>query len=171
KRQIEKCKLYAPGDGLVVYANDTNQFRGNNQPLIEEGAIDRERQKIFSLPDIEHMQVNTKVHESMVDRVRSGQPAKIRVDAFANLPLTGTVQKIQPLPDPNSFFSSDVKVYSTIVGIDQTNTSLRPGMTAEVTILIQTLDDVLCIPVTAVLPLKGENCVYVITPEGPVRRT
>lgn len=170
RKQIDKCKLYAPGDGLIVYANDTNQFRGNNQPLIEEGAVVRERQKIFSLPDIEHMQVNTKVHESMVDRVRRGQTAKIRVDAFANMPLTGTVKNVQPLPDPSSFFSSDIKVYTTIVTIDQSSTALRPGMTAEVTILIATLDDVLCIPVTAVLPLQGKDYVYLITPDGPVRR-
>jgi RND family efflux transporter MFP subunit len=166
-KQIAKCKLLAPGDGLIVYANDTNQFRGNNQPQIEEGAVVRERQKIFSLPDINNMQVNTKVHEAMVNDVEAGQKAKIRVDAFANEPLTGTVKMVQPLPDPSSFFSSDIKVYTTLVTIDQTNSSLRPGMTAEVTILIDTLENVLCIPVTAVLPLKGKNYVYLITKEGP----
>jgi HlyD family secretion protein len=170
QRQIEKTKLYAPNDGLIVYANDTNQFRGNNQPLIEEGAVVRERQKIFSLPDISNMQVNTKVHESMVDRVESGQKAKIRVDAFANTPLTGTVKSVQPLPDPTNFFSSDIKVYTTLVTIDQSFGALRPGMTAEVTILIDTIENALCIPVTAVLPLKDKDYVYLITPQGPVRK-
>ncbi len=170
RKQIDKTKLFAPDDGLIVYANETNNFRGNNQPLIEEGAVVRERQKIFSLPDIAHMQVNAKVHESMVDRVERGMKAKIKVDAFPTSPLTGTVEKIAPLPDPSSFFSSDIKVYTTIVTIDQTFTALRPGMTAEVTVLIETLDDVLCIPVTAVLPLKGKDYVYLITPDGPVRR-
>jgi len=169
-KQIEKCKLLAPGDGLIVYANDANQMRGSTAPQIEEGAVVRERQKIFSLPDITNMQVNTKVHEAMVNDVEPGQHAKIRVDAFANEPLTGTVKMVQPLPDPSSFFSSDIKVYTTLVNIDQVNTSLRPGMTAEVTILIDTLDDVLTIPVTAVLPLKGKNYVYVLPPDGEPRR-
>ena len=52
ERQIKNCKLYAPNDGLVVYANDPNRFGGNNAPQVEEGATVRERQKIFSLPDI-----------------------------------------------------------------------------------------------------------------------
>lgn len=154
-----------------MYGNDPNQFRGNNQPQIQEGAVVIQRQKIFSLPDVLNMQVNTKVHESMIDRVEPGQVARIRVDAFAGEPLTGKVKSVQPLPDPTSFFSSDVKVYTTLVTIDQKMQSLRPGMTAEVTILIDTLDDVLVIPVTAVLPLKGKEYVYVVTPDGkPERR-
>ncbi|HEU5117808.1 MAG TPA: efflux RND transporter periplasmic adaptor subunit, partial [Isosphaeraceae bacterium] len=170
KRQIDNCVLFAPGDGLIVYANDPNRNRGSTQPQIEEGAVVRERQKIFSLPDIANMQVNTKVHESMVDRVEKGQTTQIRVDAFANVKLTGEVKKIQPLPDPSSFFSSDIKVYTTLVTIDQTFTALRPGMSAEVTVLIDTLKDVLCIPVTAVLPLEGKDFVYVKTPQGPKRQ-
>ena len=68
ERQIKNCVLNAPGDGLVVYANDPNRFGGQNSVQIEEGASVRERQKIFSLPDISQMRVNTKVHESMIDR-------------------------------------------------------------------------------------------------------
>jgi len=66
--QIEKCKLYAPIEGLVVYSNETaNRPGASNQAMIEEGATVRERQKIFSIPDTAHMRVNTKVHESKID--------------------------------------------------------------------------------------------------------
>ena len=70
EKQIANCKLLAPSDGLVVYANDPSRLCGSNQPQIEEGATVRERQKIFSLPDISKMQVNAKVHESLVDRIK-----------------------------------------------------------------------------------------------------
>jgi RND family efflux transporter MFP subunit len=169
RKQIEKCKMFAPGDGLIVYANEQNRF-GSNQPLIEEGATVRERQRIFSLPDISQMRVNTKVHESMVDRVHSGLKGRIRVDAFPQQVLTGTVDTIQPLPDPNSFFSSDVKVYTTLVSIDNEHSGLRPGMTAQVEILVTQLDDVLSIPVQAVLEFKNKDYVYVATPNGPSKR-
>ena len=169
KKQINETKLFAPNAGLIVYANEQEGFRGNNEPLIMEGATVRERQTIFSLPDIEHMQVNVKVHESEVNRVRKGLEAKARVDAFPNAKLTGTVQSVQPLPDPSSFFSSDIKVYTTIVTLDQSYSALRPGMNAEVEILINVIEDALCIPVTAILPLKGKDYVYKITPTGPVR--
>ena len=69
ERQMAACVIKAPADGLVVYANDPNRAFGSNQSQIEEGATVRERQKIFSLPDITRMQVNTKVHESQIDKL------------------------------------------------------------------------------------------------------
>jgi len=159
--QIKNCKLFAPDDGLVVYANDPNRFGGSSQPQIEEGAVVRERQKIFSLPDISQMRVNVKVHESMIDRLSRGLRAQIRVDAFADRVLTGTVESVAPLPDPSSIFSSDIKVYTTHVTIDKGISGLRPGMTAQVEILVANLDNVLSVPVQAILQYKGKDHIAV----------
>ncbi len=169
-KQIEHCILKAPGDGLVVYANDPGRFGGNNQVQIEEGATVRERQKIFSLPDITQMRANTKVHESMVDRVGKGKPSKIRVDAFAGVELNGVVQSVNPLPDPNTFFGSDIKVYTTLVAIENGPPGLRPGMSAMVQILVEQKPDVLSVPVTAVMELRGKDYLYVRKPENGFER-
>jgi HlyD family secretion protein len=169
-KQIEHCILKAPGDGLVVYANDPGRFGGSQQVQIEEGATVRERQKIFSLPDITQMRANTKVHESMVDRVGKGKPSKIRVDAFSAQELSGTVQSVNPLPDPNTFFGSDIKVYTTLVGIENGPPGLRPGMSAMVQILVEQKPDVLSVPVTAILELRGKDYVYVRKPEDGFER-
>lgn len=166
RRQIRNCKITAPNDGLVVYANDPNRFGGQQTPQIEEGATVRERQKIFSLPDITRMQVNTKVHESMIDRITPGLRARIKVDAFPDTTLIGVVEDIAPLPDPSSFFSSDVKVYTTHVAIEKGLAGLRPGMTAQVEILVTQLDDVLSVPVTAVLQFKNKDHLAVKSATG-----
>src|SRR5208337_1750017 len=100
EKQIINCKLVAPGEGIVVYANDPMRSFGSNAPQIEEGATVRERQKIFSLPDISHMQVNAKVHESQIDKITPKMKARIRVDAFSETELEGTVLDVAPLPDP-----------------------------------------------------------------------
>ena len=160
-RQIKNCILVAPGDGLVVYANDPGRFGGQNQAQIEEGASVRERQKIFSLPDITQMRVNTKVHESMVERVTRGLRARIRVDAFAGDALNGTVQNIAPMADQSTFFGSDIKVYTTLVAIENGPTGLRPGMSAMVEILVSQIPDVLAVPVQSVIETKGKNYLYV----------
>jgi HlyD family secretion protein len=157
EKQIAACKLVAPNDGLVVYANDPNRAFGSNQPQIEEGATVRERQKIFSLPDINKMQVNTKVHESQIDKISPGMKAKILVEAFADQKLNGTVQDVQPLPDPTSFFSSDIKVYTTHVKIDDSLQGLRPGMNAQVEILVDRRDNVLAVPLNAILQYDGKD--------------
>src|SRR5262249_37034854 len=126
--------------------------------------------KIFSLPNIDKMRVNAKVHESMVDRIKPGLPGRIRVDAFAEEVLTGTVASINPLPDTNSMFMSDVKVYTTFVTIEKGLRGLRPGMSAQVEILVTELDNVLSVPVQAILPYGGKYHVAVKTPNGYDRR-
>lgn len=163
KVQIVKCKLFAPNDGLVVYANDPGRFGSSNSAQIEEGAQVRERQAIFRLPDINNMRVNTKVHESQIDRIEKGLKSRIRVDAFPGEVLAGTVDSVAPLPDSANFFNSDVKVYTTQVSIDNPNSSLRPGMTAQVEILINELEDVLAVPVQAILQMGGKDYAFVKT--------
>ncbi|MFO0909667.1 MAG: HlyD family efflux transporter periplasmic adaptor subunit [Isosphaeraceae bacterium] len=166
KRQITNCKLYAPNEGLVVYANDPGRGFGQQTPQVEEGATVRERQKIFSLPDTTKMQVNTKVHESMIDRIAPGLRARIKVDAFPETVLMGVVEDVAPLPDPTSFFASDVKVYTTKVKIEKGLAGLRPGMTAQVEILVNELENVLSVPVQAVLQYGGKDHVAIRKPEG-----
>ncbi len=168
ERQIKACILKAPGDGIVVYANDPNRFGGQNALQIEEGATVRERQKIFSLPDITKMRVNTKVHESMVDRVKPGLRSLIRVEAAAGQELRGQVASIAPMADSGSFFSSDIKVYTTFVAIegDTTKFNLRPGMNAQVEILVEEKPDVLSVPTPAILPFKGKDYVFIKDGEG-----
>jgi HlyD family secretion protein len=157
EKQIKACTLIAPIDGLVVYANDPGRGFGSTQPQIEEGASVRERQKIISIPDITRMQVNAKVHESQIDKITPNMKAKIRVDAFADQMLNGTVNDVAPLPDPGNFFSSDIKVYTTHIRIDDPLSGLRPGMTAQVEILVNRLENILSVPVQAVLQYNGKD--------------
>ncbi len=81
----------------------------------------------------------------------------MRVDAFADQVLAGTVKDVAPLPDPNSFFSSDIKVYTTHVTIDEPLPGLRPGMTASVEILVDRRENVLTVPVLAILQFNGKD--------------
>lgn len=170
EKQIANCKLFAPGDGLVVYANDPGRNFGSNAPQVEEGATVRERQKIFSLPDIGNMQVNAKIHESQIDKILPKMKAKIRVDAFADMELDGSVVDVAPLPDPSSFFSSDIKVYTSHIRIENPLPGLRPGMNAEVVILVDRKEDVLTVPVQAVLQYKGKDHIAVRGPNGYDRK-
>ena len=168
ERQIEKCILKAPGDGIVVYANDPGRMGGQNQVQIEEGAAVRERQKIFSLPDTSKMRVNSKVHESMVDRIKPGLRSLIRVDAAANEVIKGQVVSVAPMADANNQFASDIKVYTTFVAIegDTARLNLRPGMSAQVEILVTELDNVLSVPVQSILEFKGKDYVFVREGDG-----
>ena len=63
---------------MVAYAIESRR-RGTS--VIEEGAFVRERQRILTIPDLSRMQVETAVHESVLDQVRKGLNAAVRVDA------------------------------------------------------------------------------------------
>jgi len=161
-RQIAACTLVAPGDGMLVYADVPNRL-----PSIEEGATVRERQKIFSLPDLSQMQVHTMVPELMVDQLKLGMRARIGVDAFPGEMLDGLVSDVAPRPDPSTFFARNQKLYTTKVKLGRGGpTSLRPGMNAHVEILIAELDNVLSVPVQAVLHFDDKYQVAVKKPDG-----
>jgi hypothetical protein len=121
---------------------------------------------VFSLPDITKMRVNTKVHESMIDKLRPGLRARIKVESFGDKTLLGQITKVQPLPDVAGMFASDVKVYTTHVAIDTAFPGLRPGMSAQVEILVEELKDVLSIPLQAVLQFKDKDHIAVKSSSG-----
>jgi HlyD family secretion protein len=166
-RQIKQSTILAPIDGIVIYGNDPGSYRAGSRIQIEEGATVREGQIIFKVFDVGGpMRVNTKVHESIVDRLSRGLRAKIHVDAIVNLELTGKVQTISPMADARTLFGSDIKVYTTLVDIENINPNLglRPGMSAQVEILVAERENVLSVPVSTVLPYGGKNHVAV---KGP----
>ncbi len=165
KEQLEKCKIYAPHDGMVVYA--TRGHWGQTVD-IQEGAFVRERQKILELPDLKHMQVKLTVHESVLNQVKIGLPATIKVDAFPDKVYEGTVKSVVVLPNPVGWLSSDIKVYETIVTIDEEAEKLKPGMTAVAEIHVDRLRNVLSVPVQAIAERDKQTWCYVKTEEGNI---
>jgi RND family efflux transporter MFP subunit len=162
QEQLKKCVIVAPSDGQVVYANQ-NERRGGSEFVVEPGAMVRERQAIIRLPDPTKMQVKAKINESRIDRVRPGQPAVIRLDAFPELELTGVVTKVDDYPLPGSWFSAAVKEYGTLISIDEPPPGTRPGMTAEVRVRVEQAADALQIPVQAVVERNGYHFAMVPT--------
>ena len=162
--QLALTVIRAQRPGLVVYGSaDTGQpFRGGNQEPIQEGATVRERQAILTIPDMTEMAVRVNIHESSVQRVAEGQTVAVRIDAFPDMRLTGDVIKVAVVADSgNAFMNPDLKVYPTIVRIDGEHDWLRPGMTAEVEILVASLENTVYVPIQAVTYLEDKQVVYV----------
>ncbi len=159
REQLENCKIYAPQDGMVAYHVNASRWGGSTS--IAEGVAVRERQPLLTLPDLKRMQVKTSVHESVVDQVRAGMRATVRMDAFPELVYEATVESVAVLPDPGGWMSSGTKAYETIVTIDEDINRLKPGMTAVVEIHIDHLTDVLCAPVQALVQRAGSTWCYI----------
>jgi HlyD family secretion protein len=166
KTQLEKCKLYAPHDGLVAHSPDRTPWGR----LVAEGELVTERFKILSLPDLAKMQVKVAVHESVLDQTKTGLVASVRIDAAPDTSYQGTVRSVAVLPTQDSGMSSDVKVYDTIVTVDDDVEHLKPGMTAIVDIHIQRLEDVISLPVTAIVQEEESTWCYVMSNNRLQRR-
>ena len=170
QEQIDRCVLKASREGLVVYGGNERNFYGDDQ--IKEGAMVRQRQPIITIPDMTKMSVSIKVHESAIKQVKKGQKASITLDAFPDKSLTGEVMKVAVLPDSQQrWMNPDLKLYTVNIAIDGVHDWLRPGMSAQATVLINELPDVIYVPLQAVSESGGDRVCYVVKGLGaPERR-
>jgi multidrug efflux pump subunit AcrA (membrane-fusion protein) len=220
--QIKECRLYSPQDGMVVYyRQESRRFDSSGQGMIEQGTQVKEGQKLLRIPNLEKMQVNTKIHEAAVGRVRGdvrkpthfldftrvgmlsnpdpfsrlvgqredtfellrdryrdreyvtesrGQRATIRVDSMSERLLNGRVRSVAAVASQTDSWASDVKLYQTLVLIEDQVAGLKPDMTAEVTIHVDAAkEQVLTVPLQAVVggtDLGSRRMVFVKTPTG-----
>lgn len=147
EKQIRKCTIVANQPGFVVYATE----RYWNQLPIQPGATVRQYQPLLELPNFKSMGVEIKVHEASIKRIKEGLPARVKIDAFPEVQLTGKVKKISLMPDVTlKSLNPDINVYLTRISLDESKEFLKPGMTAQVEILIEELKNVLTVPVNAI---------------------
>jgi hypothetical protein len=173
KQEIANCEITAPQDGLVVYyvPERGRGGAGSQMRIIAQGETVTEGQKLMRIPDLKHMVVNTLVHEALVSRVRPGQEAHVRVEAYPDMVLRGRVKTVARVAaQPDNWSSTDVKVYPTVVEITDEVSDLRPGMSAEVTIVTQSpRKDVRIVPVQAVVggvEMGKQRKVFVLNESG-----
>ena len=162
QEQLKACVIHATQPGLVVYATSGNPW--HREPPLEEGSNVRERQGLINIPDTTQMAAEIKVHEASIDSVKVGQAAKITFEAYPELVLTARVHKKAMLPDPqHRWMNPDLQVYNTQVIIDGQHRLLKPGLSAKVEILIDSLSDVLVVPIQCVVPEGDQSMCYVLT--------
>ncbi len=170
--QIDACVMRATEPGLVIYASNSGRRWSRSRTNIEVGEEVYERQLIMTITNAEEMDVDVKVHETNVDKVQKGQPVRIVIDAQPDKVFDGSVQKIAPLPEPTSFWGGnpDLKVYTTDVSLEGADPSIRPGMNAQVEIVIAELMDVLVIPIQCVANRGGQKVCYLSSSGEPEER-
>ena len=160
KKQLVATKIYAPQDGLVVYAG-SGGGHWSSESMIEEGAVVRNRQEIIKLPDVSAMKVHVKIHETYINQVELGQPAFVVLDSLPDQRFRGEVSKVAPLPDSQSRWGNpDIKIYATEIVITDKLPDVKPGVSARAEVLITNLQNVVSVPVQAVTTRKGKQVVF-----------
>jgi HlyD family secretion protein len=161
--QVENCSVYARRPGMVVFeeflsANPRRKIRVGDRVTGSQGLV--------TIPDVNRMLLEASVSEAEVHRVRPGQAAAVRIEAFPDLRLTGKVTRVGTLARASADRPFDDKRFDLIVEIDATTAELRPEMTARADILVGTRSDVLMVPVNAIFEQQGKYVVHVVSRFG-----
>jgi HlyD family secretion protein len=163
---VERCTIRAPHDGFVIYANRPFREEAERTP-IEPGASVRQGQELFCFPDLSKMEVVAMLNESVVDRVRSGMPARVRFEGLSGPTLEGRVEAVDSLPRRSV---SDVPYYACRIALQLTPSGPLPGMSAEVEVQVGRCGDVLAVPTEAVSVDRDSKVCDVVGPSGLERR-
>ncbi|MEW6349514.1 MAG: efflux RND transporter periplasmic adaptor subunit [Thermodesulfobacteriota bacterium] len=132
--QLKFTRIVAPVKGVV-----TSRTIDMGQTV----AASFQAPELFKIAeDLTRMQVHTNVDEADVGRVQVGQKATFSVPAFPDDAFEGRVSQIRN--DPK--VEQNVVTYNVLVDVDNNDLKLRPGMTANVTVLLTELHDVLMVP-------------------------
>jgi RND family efflux transporter MFP subunit len=160
EKQLKNTNVEAKEEGILVYSQ-ANWWRADNR--IQAGAIVWFRQPLFSTPDLNQMQMKVKVHEAMIKKITPGLKAEIRTEALGQRVLHGTVKSVATMATNDNWMERYVKEYEVIVVVDDlpANEGLKPGMSGEVTILVNTLPNVLVVPVQSIGKRLNKTWCYV----------
>lgn len=134
KLNLSYATIYSPVDGVVLSrAVDVGQTV----------AASLSAPTLFTIAeDLGRMQIDTAVAEADVGRLTEGMKAQFTVDAFPGKTFEGIVRQVRNAPTT----TSGVVTYDAVIDVENKEMQLRPGMTANVTFVLQQVADAIKIP-------------------------
>src|SRR5213075_1749769 len=128
------CNIYSPVDGVVI---------SRNVDVGQTIAASLQSPTLFSIAnDLSHMQVNANIDEADIGNISDQADVKFTVDAYPDDLFQGRISEIRLNPQT----VQNVVTYSVIIGIENPDLKLKPGMTANITVTVDQRDEVLKIP-------------------------
>ena len=164
REELGLCTIVSDRAGLVIYP-DGEQWE--NAPKIEEGGTVNKDQTLLLMPDLARMQVKVGIHESVIDRLTPGLEANITLNREQ---LSGEVTYVAAVAAPAGWWTGNVVKYDTVVSLPSKD-GLRPGMSAEVEVVLARHENVLTIPTNACIETQDGFACWIQAETGVERRT
>lgn len=156
--KLDRSVIRAPVSGVVIMKN------------VEAGqtvAASLQSPPLVTIADLSTMKVDAWVDEADIGKVKTGQEVEFQVDSYPDRTFRGEVVTIYPSPQ----IQNNVVTYDTEIHVRNEDLALKPGMTANVTIILAKKDDVLIAPHAALRIRRSEvRQVYPEVDEGRRRR-
>lgn len=168
EHQCSFAYIYSPVDGIIVTRNVDP-----GQPV----AASFQAPELFTVArDLKEMQIEVNVSEADIGKIKEGQEVDYTLDGYQDEIFKGRVSQVRISPTT----VSNVVTYTVVVKVDNDDLKLKPGMTANVSIITQKKENVLCVPSIALKytpTTKGEikrydtQGIWVLRGSKPVRET
>jgi RND family efflux transporter MFP subunit len=164
ERQVASLTLRAPADGMVTIMPNfraRNWTSGGSTPDFKEGDRAWSGAVIAQLPDLNTVRVSARVDESDRGRLKSTQPAVIRIDAIADKEFPGSVAEISPLAKLDYSSWPFTKNFDIALQILQPDSRIRPGLSASGRIAVEKIPDAILVPAAAIFEKDGRSVAFV----------
>jgi HlyD family secretion protein len=168
RRTIAGMVLKSKTAGYVHRQPNSNGqllYSGAVVPEYQVGDAARAGQVVALIPDMSSWEVSASVPELDRGYLKAGQSVTVRPAALAGRELRGHIKTLG-----GTTGSAWNRRFDCRVALDEKDPDLRPGMTANVLITVETLDDVLWVPAQALFESDGRAFLYARTTEGFVQR-
>ncbi|HET7710319.1 MAG TPA: efflux RND transporter periplasmic adaptor subunit [Thermoanaerobaculia bacterium] len=136
--------IHSPIDGKVV------QLNAHEGEVVITGTINNAGSVIAVVADLSEILIAAEVNETEVVGIRVGQPAKVKIDAIPDKEYKGRVVEIGSSASVRQSGGSAIRYFKVKVALADADDQLRPGMTAQVSIVTNT-SNVVSVPIQSVV--------------------
>ncbi|MFC1525149.1 HlyD family efflux transporter periplasmic adaptor subunit, partial [Planctomycetota bacterium] len=170
--------LYAPISGYVFHGAHNQERWSVSEDDIKEGArVNLTKPVVFVSNSLE-MKVTINVGENDIGKLKPGQSARIRPNAYSGLILEGKVVEVSEVPMQQQGWRRHLaratgakEQYSVVIHLLKSDPRLRPRMNAEVDIFCETHENILFVPQEAVFKKDDRKICYVWLDNEPEERS
>lgn len=146
----------APSSGSIVELNAKVGATVTGGMIMGESDTSGGKQ-CLQIADLSKMKVTVQVGEKDIAKIAVGQSANVTYPAFPDIVSQGTVTAIASVANSDSNSGSGSVTFNVDILIEAPDARLKPGMTAEVSVVTEQLDDVVMVPTMALMTEDGEH--------------
>ena len=151
KSNLKKSQLIAPFDGIVADVN------------IQVGQMSSASTQPIIVVDLSRLEAQVNISETDLPRIKVGQTVQVTFDALTGQTFAGKVVEVALV----GAVTQGVVNYPVTIALDQADNQIRPGMTANVTIVVEQRDNILLVSNRAVKIVNKQRVVNVIKDGKP----
>ena len=160
----------APSSGSIVELNAKVGATVTGGMIMGESDTSGGKQ-CMQIADLSKMKVTVQVGEKDIAKIAVGQSANVTYPAFPDIVSQGTVTAIASVANSDSNYGGGSVTFNVDILIEAPDSRLKPGMTAEVSVVTEQLNDVVMVPTMALMTEDGEHYYVNVATDGEGKET